>query len=156
MTRVLLLIALAGCAAEGTDLPPEVILGTGLEAWVPLADGDDVGIVQGPQGGYHVFGSVRATGLDPGNPLDLYAECNPTTEFRAYRGDVRVDLGASTYRQGLDPGPEPYHEMIGRLIILDIASPAELDGVALRLEVTITDHDGLTASDQRMVVARAP
>jgi hypothetical protein len=157
VTRILILLALAGCAADGGgDLPPEVILGTGLDAFVPLADGDDVTIVQGPQGGFHVYGSVRAAGLFPGNPDDLYADCNPTTEFRAYQGDVRVDLGASTYRQGLDPGPEPYYQMIGRLVILDIDSPAQLDGVSLRLEVTILDHDGLSAADQRLVVARAP
>ena len=156
VASALLLVALAGCAAEGSDVPPEVILGSGVDAFDPLADGDDLGIVQGPQGGFHVYGSVRAVGLDPGDPENLYAESNPTTTFTAYNGDVRVDLGASTYQQGLDPGPEPYYQMIGRLVILDIASPAELDGVTLRIEVVITDVDGVSAGDQRMVVARAP
>ena len=38
-------------------------VGTGYDAFVPLATGDEVQVYGGPQGGFHVFGSVRATAL---------------------------------------------------------------------------------------------
>jgi len=154
---VALALALAGCGGSEPDVPPEATLGTGIDAFVPLTDGDIVDIVQGPQGGFHVFGSVRIRGLDPGNPDDLGDPSNPTSDFLVFQGDTRVDLDASHYTQGLDPTAEAgTFEMVGRLLILDIQSPAELDGASLRIEVTVTDVDQRSASDQRTVTARAP
>jgi hypothetical protein len=154
----LLALALAGCGGrDAPDGPPEAALGTGSDMFVPLSDGDDVTIVQGPQGGFHVFASVRVRGLDPGNPEDLGDPDNPTTVFQAFNGDLRVDLDASIYTQGLDPTTEDgLYEMVGRLLILDIQSAVELDGATLRLTVSVTDTAARTATDQRTVVARAP
>jgi hypothetical protein len=148
---------LAACGSDAPDGPAEATVGTGSDAFVPLADGDDVMIVQGPQGGFHVFASVRVRGLEPGNPEDLGDPDNPTTVFQAFEGDARVDLDASTYTQGLDAtGEDGLYEMVGRLLILDIQAAAELDGATLRLTVSITDAAGRSAADQRTVTAHAP
>jgi hypothetical protein len=43
--------------------PTIVEVGEGEEEFIPLADGDPVTIVHGPQGGWHITGAVRATGF---------------------------------------------------------------------------------------------
>ena len=65
----------AGCRAEDTFFAehcgetycgaPDVEVGTGFEEFVELAEGDDVEIIRGNQGGYHVDISARMTRLCP-------------------------------------------------------------------------------------------
>jgi len=147
---------LPGCGGgdDGPDAgPPALTLGTGFEGFEPLADGADVWIIQGPQGGFHFIGSIRASGIETGNPDDLRDPSNPTTEFSVFRGTDRVDLGAANYTQGLDPvaGTSEY-EMIGRLVILDIQADDELDGVELRFDAEVVDANGVRVTDTRTVV----
>jgi hypothetical protein len=108
--RLLLLAAVAACGADGMVYgDPAAVIGTGELEFEPLGDGDELYVVLGPQGGYHLNGSVRVQGVAPGNPDDLLDPDNPTTEFRAFVGDQRVDAGGARYTQGLDPAPEPHH-----------------------------------------------
>jgi hypothetical protein len=153
--RLLLLAAVAACGADGMVYgDPAAVIGTGELEFEPLGDGDELYVVLGPQGGYHLNGSVRVQGVAPGNPDDLLDPDNPTTEFRAFVGDQRVDAGGARYTQGLDPAPEPHHgQMVGRRVILDILDDAELDGAEVRFEVTVTDVYGNSASASVMVTA---
>lgn len=147
----------SGCAAAGA---PAVELGTGTTAFAPLAEGDEVAIVQGPQGGYHLDGSVRATGVDCGDPDDLASPRNPTTVFRVFLGEqpvsgVRAEPGVS-YTQGLDVSSDPqFCEMVGRRVYLNITRDDDLVGQTLRVEVTLTDASGVTVADDREVFAVA-
>ena len=82
-----LLAACQGTEDDGTPpppLPPEVSLGTGVEAYVPVEDGDPITIVFGPQGGYHLDGSMRAQGIVAGDADDLGDPTNPLTIFRVW------------------------------------------------------------------------
>lgn len=145
-----------GCGSDSGSEPvdPEVILGTGEASFEPLTNGDEIQIIQGPQGGFHFLGSVLVRGIEPGDPDDLSAPDNPTTEFRVWSGGARVDLMASRYTQGLDPGPDAdTSQMIGRLVILNIAADDELDGAEVTLDVTVSDTVGNTASDERTLTA---
>lgn len=71
MKRVLILMLVAGCAAppnpepDGGACPVELVVGTTDDAFAfrSLRDGDELQMHLGPQGGYHVYASVRATGL---------------------------------------------------------------------------------------------
>lgn len=158
-SRALALLAVAGLFAGcgAGDVTPEVLLGGGEYLWQDLVDGDPIDVVYGPQGGYHLLGSVRVRGLDPGVFGDLAAPTNPTTAF-----EVLVDgasyIKSATYVQGLpEATPEARdagwtHEMIGRFVILEITDDAELDGVDLTLSVTVTAHDGAVATDARELV----
>jgi len=162
-----LALLLAGCGADdpgGTDAgpagfdagdaTPTVELGTGETEFEPLTDGQDLLYIRGPQNGFHFFGSMRVSGVDPGNPDDLSDPRNPTTEFRVYRGADRIDLMASRYTQGLDPAMgADGHAMIGRLVILDNDEVATLEGEMVRIELTVTDADGTSLSDERTIVA---
>ncbi len=71
MKRVLP-IALAifglGCAAAPIDPEPDpevtLELGTGTARFSPVADGDELPMIRGAQGGWHVWVSVRIEGMD--------------------------------------------------------------------------------------------
>jgi hypothetical protein len=57
---------LAGCAGSAAPEPAEASLelGTGTARFVALDDGDEVPMVKGAQGGWHLWMSVRAEGLE--------------------------------------------------------------------------------------------
>lgn len=156
-------------ACDGTDddastpepLSPEVALGTGVEAYIPVEDGDTITIVFGPQGGYHLDGSMRAQGIVAGDPDDLSDPDNPLTIFRVWdaTGDPISGLeGAEEiqYREGLEPTAEPgVVEMVGRRIFLDIGSDDEIVGTTIEVEVEVTDVEGTTVSDRHALDAVA-
>lgn len=156
--RSLLLVCLVCSAcggAAGVDAgPPTAELGTGELSFEPIDPGADLFVIHGPQGGYHLIGAMRASGIDPGNPDDLGDPSNPTTEFRVFRGETRVDLMASSYTQGLNRTEDGVYQMIARRVILDIQDDAELDGAELRFELEVRDVHGATATDTRTIVAR--
>lgn len=138
----------------GEPVMPTLEIGTGDLEFEPIVDGQDLLYILGPQGGYHFLASMRVTGIDPGTRTDLTDPRNPTTEFRAWLGDARVDLRASSYTQGLDRRMDGQgYEMVGRLLILDITGPEDLEGMTTRVEVTVTDADGIVLSDERTVRA---
>lgn len=158
------LIWLVACTDDGAgddgkdsdvvpDYDPAVEIGTGEDVFEPVADGGTVYVVFGPQGGYHLLGSLRAQGIVPGDTDRLDEPTNPVTTFRVFRDGAPIDTGL-TYQQGLDPVPgEPgIYSMIGRFLILDITDDAELDGVELEMEVEVTDADGVVVTDRRRVV----
>jgi len=161
--RALAALLLLGCGgAEPEDAsippvdagPPAVELGTGHPDFEPIEDGGELEFILGPQGGFHFLASARASGVVPGNPDDRFDASNPTTTFRAFVGDRRVDLMASSYTQGLDPSLEPgVYEMVGRLLLLDIERCSDLTGMTVRVEVEIEDAAGARVRDERTVTA---
>lgn len=151
-----LVLALGACASDagGSVGPPQATIGTGAVEFQPLADGDTVYVVLGPQGGFHIWGAVRVANLDAGNADDLSDPSNPTTVFHVYAGGQQVDADAAHYVQGLDPVGDGTFEMVGRAVILDITSDTQLDGMEIRFTVDVTAVDGTQASDERMLIAR--
>lgn len=156
----ILLLGCDGAAGEDASVPagdagpPSVEIGTGFTEFEPIAEGGDLEFTLGPQGGFHFLASLRARGVRPGNPDDRMDPGNPTTTFRAFVGDRRVDLMASSYTQGLEPGLEPgTYEMVGRLLILDIDQCADIQGMTVRVEVEVVDVAGARVTDERTVTA---
>ncbi len=135
-------------------------LGAGEDFYEPLADGDPILIVFGPQGGYHLDGSVRVAGVDPGDPeLPPGDPAHPQTTFEVRREDgslasgVPGDLRALTYREALRPTcAEGVFQMAGREIFLAFTD-RDLDGETLTITVTVQDPDGITVSNAHEVVA---
>lgn len=138
-------------------LDPALEIGTGDIAFVPIADGDTVFVVFGPQGGYHINASLRVQGIDNGEPTDVDAPDNPVTAFSATLDGVSINLSgdATTYKQGIDPVPgEPgVYEMIGRRLLLNITDDAQLDGEEIVMTVHVEDKDGVALDDTRSVIA---
>jgi len=147
---------------DDTDVEPvptEARLGTGTEEFVPVEDGDEITIVFGPQGGYHLDGSMRASGIVAGDPDDLTDPDNPITAFRVWdeTGDPISGLeGANEilYQEGLEPTDEPgVYEMVGRRIFLDIPSDDAIVGTMIDIEVEVHDVNDVVVSDRHTVLA---
>ena len=152
----LLLSLWLACGEETQEPPPlDGIIGAGEWEWENLEDQEEVAVILGPQGGYHLLGSVRVSGLEAGDADNLSEPNNPTTSFYVWVDGQNLTPGAR-YVQGLDPVSsevEGYtHEMIGRFAILDIDSDEELDGVELTFEVVVEDVHGKMVSDARDLV----
>ncbi len=141
------------------DLDPALSLGTGVDAFEEVADGDDIVIVYGPQGGYHLDGSLRVQGINPGDPKDLSNPDNPLTTFEVLDelGDPISGLDTDTlieYRQGIDDSDElGVYEMLGRRIFLDIPSDNAIEDQMLTVTVTVEDIDGVVVQDSHSLRA---
>jgi len=151
-----LIALLLACSGEPdddvSDDEPAAELGTGEVSFESLDDDDNIIIVFGPQGGYHFNGSVRAAGINGGDAENLEDPDNPLTTFRVFVDDEQIDVGID-YRQGLDPTADGF-EMVGRRVILDIASDDALDGVEVVMEVEIEDVDGTVVTDSRTLIGK--
>jgi len=157
MSLLLTLLVACGPAQEDTgeqQAPLDGVLGTGEWEWESLENGDEIPVIMGPQGGYHLLGSVRVSGILPGDPDNLGEPSNPTTSFAVWFEDENL-TAESVFVQGLDPitaeMPPFSHEMLGRFAILGIDDDSELDGAEVRFVVTVEDIDGNRVSDERTV-----
>ncbi len=153
-------MAWLGCAApeeapqdEGLG-EPRIELGTGEWEWETLDGVTEMPIIQGPQGGFHFLGSVRVSGIEPGDPKDLANADNPTTAFSVLLEGEDITMSA-TYIQGLDQTPDAdqmfRHQMVGRFVIVDILTDEELVGSDIELAVTVTDVLGTELSASKQV-----
>jgi len=134
---------LVACGGGSDDPPtpdlgtPFVKIGTGSSAYAPLTDGQEARITAGPQGGYHVWGALRAGGF---NPEDVFIE------FRLSRDGVV--LAESGYEDDLRPadadGPYQYSGVAVVVLSGDAASIADQPA---RLEVTLTPVHGEPLTD---------
>lgn len=52
-----------GAGIDCSDPSPQIAVGTGTTAFEPLAEGDEVTLWRGSQGGYHIFGAVATANL---------------------------------------------------------------------------------------------
>jgi hypothetical protein len=145
--RVLALLAVVDGCGTVADVEPAILLGTGESEFVALDDGDDIEIVFGPQGGYHVLGSIRVQGVEAGEADQLGAATNPSVSFD-FLAEGQSILLSGDFVQGLEHAAAdaaPWsHELIGRRVILDIEDDdpwVELDG---ELRVSLTDVEDRT------------
>ncbi len=181
---LLLLLGFAGCAQDSTDsMTPDAELlaadGTVTDSatddsdvevaptvgWIEIGEGEDefsflpspgeAYVIRGPQGGFHMLGSVRSGDFEPGNPEDLEDPTNPLTEFSVYLGERRVDADVANFRQALRSafGTTDVYEMVGRFVILAIEDDDELVGQTVQLRVKVTDHNGAVYRDTRDLLA---
>ena len=160
----LLLTLLLGCGPgssepDGTAKPhvqPDIVMGTGEWDWEPIEDGQEIDVIQGPQGGFHLLGCVRVAGITAGNADDLSAADNPTTTFWVIHEGVDLSP-ASVFVQGLDPSPadvSPFsHQMVGRFVIMNIEADDELDGVDIVFGVSVEDVDGVRVETEMNLTA---
>lgn len=154
------LLLLAGCppGATGPDgenpdgEDPAVDIGTGEIEFVPLEDGDRLAIVEGAQGGYHLFGALRCKGLVAGDPDDLGDPDNPTMSFGIDHGSESI-VALNQITQGLDEAPEseaPWtHWMLDReaRMSIPLGDDVTLDGETVEFSIRITDVEGTVAED---------
>ncbi len=146
MRTLALVSSLLVCGACTKDPEgPSLEIGTGDQEFEPLNDGDDAVVIQGPQGGFHLLGSLRATGIEPGDTANVFDENNPTMHFTVREDGERVDA-SNAFIQGLDEAGRGLYEVVGRFVFLDIQADEELVGSVITLTVELTDINGVALS----------
>lgn len=133
----------APCAENGASI--ELGSGTGptLSGYSPLREGDRVYLTPGPQGGQHIWIALRASGIDPTQPL---------VTLRAYRddglliGQIRVRLRFTS----LQEDPTRYGLPALTLVIDDDRYCTVLSG-EVRVTADLNDGAGRCISASRRV-----
>lgn len=141
------LLLISGCCLPDLEAEPTVLLGTGEVEFLSIGDGaQDVALVNGVQGGWHVWGSVRATGLD-------WADVRMTFTLAEADGSLlsepsRIDGELRCCEA--DPECAGFGELVGFPVILD--QPTLAVGRIVTFTVEMTDSDGVTATAEKAIV----
>jgi hypothetical protein len=162
VTLVAVVVASCGTSGGGPDAGPLAIeLGTGAEeGFEPIVDGQELGLVTGPQGGFHFLVHARAKGIAPGDPARPGQPDNPRTVFSAFVDDgtqeIQMDLMNPPYRLGYVTEGEWQVLPSVRILQLDLA-PADVEafyGTEVKITLRIEDSEGRVGTDERTVIAR--
>ncbi len=122
---------------------PVLEVGTGVDSFEPIADGDSIPIVMGPQGGYHIAVSLRAHRLDPANVM-VELDVAPLANRRPRQ--------TTSFPVDFVPNAEGGYERLGLAAgLFSIECFRDRD---VLLRTTTVDQGGRTASDERIIVPR--
>lgn len=141
----------ADTAGPCRSAPATVEIGTGDSEFVPLAEDDPVIMVHGPQGGWHMLGSVRVRHTTPVVNIRFLIETESGVTIADNNLNVLlIDEGDC---QGLYPGMYAYLD-VAALADGERDTPPELLSYArVRMTGTVTDQEGQVARDARWVTA---
>lgn len=137
-------LLLLGCPPMeiGDAGPPALVLGTGETAFVEVADGGELELIHGPQGGWHVIVAARLSGFDPdGMVLTL----------GVYEGDTTlIELpmaiaGRRLVRDGLA------YLKLNDFMIFDIVGPDEIVGHEVEVRAVIRSGEVVIAMDSLQI-----
>ena len=134
-------------AESGMVLPETRLeLGTGTTRFESIdPDGvPELSLVLGPQGGWHVFASVRLHGMDVNRCYLIYELQDATGTVRNYPAEIILSE-RRVVREG------DHWLRSGDLVILDITDPEEVVGEELTLVATARPMDGGEYSDSRQI-----
>ena len=135
-------------ASQCTGAPMTLTLGTGsgnaASTYRPLADGDPVSLIPGPQGGQHIWVGLRGRGFDPSLPR---------FEFRAYRPSDNALIGRLRVRLPMILAPEDpsLFALSSQTLILDDRAYCTVLGGDVRIELDFNDLNGRCATLSRTV-----
>jgi len=119
-------------------------LGSGVDVFEAVEASTELLFTQGVQGGYHIFVSVRATGIEPRD-----AEMT----FKMLQGDTRI--GGVDYLDDLFPdGPDLIYA--GATVFLDHVDfpPDEVAGRPARITLDLRDRRGCELRAEMAFVPR--
>ncbi|MDP2307216.1 MAG: hypothetical protein Q8P18_14415 [Pseudomonadota bacterium] len=134
-----------GCFSE----PATVEVGGGSLAFEPVADGAEMTMVHGPQGGWHVLASARFSDVNP--IVAIHYTVAVTSGAGAGQivvdNEYRVLIVEDVECGGYYPGMYGYLD-VSALADGELDTPPELlAGQDLLLRMDVTDLDGRVASD---------
>ena len=131
-----LLLVACGCISGSPAPGGGLRLGTGEEEFVDVHQSGEVELVYGPQGGWHVWVSLVADGLDPER-----VEMELTTETLGVSGT----RDRSIVYMSLEPMPDGRAALYGWRAIL--SRPECADGRPLSVEVRLRDREDTIVAD---------
>jgi hypothetical protein len=130
-------------------------LGTGTTAFEPLAPDQELGLVAGPQGGYHFIVHSRIREMTPGDYTQPGLPENPVTLFEVFSSDDRqIDKMYPPYHIGYmadASDPTLYVLPSGRILQIENAEVPAIYGTSVKIKVRVSDADGRVATDERTV-----
>lgn len=142
-----------GVTVTCEDLPPRVEIGTGETDFQTLAPLEPVVMVHGPQGGWHMLGSVRVHSMDP--IIEVH--------FTVHDEESGTEVSDNTYRVAVVMDGECsgfYPGMYGYIDVSDMATetatrPPEVLGYrTVILTMEVTDYSGRSVTEQLRVTAQ--
>ena len=145
---VALLLALTACGGDpAAEQPPGMAtleLGTGSWRFEPLEDGQDVELVHGAQGGWHIWISLTVSGASVAHPV-VTLSMVPVDASRPAQ-DTSLPLAFDP------PDEQGASKLIGFTGILN--DPSCMVGKLVRVRASLTTDDGEELSDVREVVVQ--
>lgn len=163
---VFALAVAAGCGADGED-PSDagsdggsdaanaaLVIGTGFPDFEALELGQEVPIIEGIQGGFHIWGGFLIRGVDPDDlSIDFTAELDGEVVASArYQDDLYLAFDPEAWPAFAD-GAWDYAYAAVAVIFDDAIDPDAISGSRLSFDVTVTDRNGVTVADSTEVVA---
>jgi len=146
--RLLLVLALAqqacGEAAPQQEGPATLELGTGSWRFEPLEDGQEVELVHGAQGGWHLWISLRVRHADVDHPLVQLSIEPADQSLPAQEESIALPFDAKDEHDA--------RKLIGYTGV--ISAPSCWVGALVRVAATLTTDDGTVLRDERDVVVR--
>jgi len=140
------LLTVAGLALGCGEVPPPaeepaLELGTGSWRFDALEDGQEVELIRGAQGGWHMWVSLRVRGVDMDRPL-IELSVQPADESRP-ADETAIALPFESENS------EGWRQRIGYTGIVE--DPSCLVGELVRFRVEMTTPDGEVLSSERDV-----
>ena len=111
------------------DHPPLVVVGDGVDEFHPLGDHDPVTMIHGPQGGWHIAGSVHVENTDP--VVDVH--------FSIVEAHSGLLVSNNTYRVMLEPRGACAGEFMGMYGYLFVYEM--IDGLRDTPPELLADHE---------------
>ncbi|MDB4959315.1 MAG: hypothetical protein JWO36_6884 [Myxococcales bacterium] len=143
------------CWPVETSTPKgSVDLGTGDTAFEAMPD--QLALVYGEQGGFHIPARSRIHGLEPGDPVDIANPTNPRTRFIAYfeNGDPNTNVKCGV-RLGYGTVAGDY-TIANRVMFDPVLGPGALFNKRFRVTLEVIDSTGGYAMDEKMITALPP
>jgi len=145
-----------GCAAPSDpcfDTEAWATIGTGENQWEDLNEGDPVTMVHGPQGGWHVLGSVRAGQMGP--YVDIHYTITDVKSGTLVANNLyKVGLQMDEECSGLFPGMYAYLD-VTELAVGEMDTPPELLAYhQLELTMNISNEYGHEVLETLRVIAQ--
>jgi hypothetical protein len=132
-------------------------IGTGMLEFEPVAAEEELGLVAGPQGGYHFIVHARIREMEPGDPMRAGIPENPFTRFTCFSEDGRrIDVGVPPgLRIGYRTGDGGWYELpSGRILQIYNEEVPGVVGQRVKISVDVSDAAGHRAIDERWIVVR--
>lgn len=149
-------VLMSACAGSPTGddsaaLGPEVHVGTGADTWEPLAEGDPLTMVHGPQGGWHLLGSLWVANEQ--GVVTVHFTVDTDAGIRVADNLYTVQLASDPRGGGVYPGMYAY------LYVQELAEgeadtpPELLADTTLHLRMEVLDEAQRTGWDEVRVKA---
>ena len=139
----------ADCAAASRE-SASVVLGTGSVVYKGLAEGGNLELIQGEQGGIHAWASARFTGIYPGIWEDPLSTTNPFLQF-TIEGDSGPLAAYLPQRRPLKVRSDGTVEIVGEAVQMLATSLDEAAWQTAQFTIQLEDSCGTSVIDTRSV-----